>query len=463
MPENQAIPTMKKFFALIILLTGFTAYGQNPIDICIHDYNNRPIKIAVYYADRLNITDSTITDSKGCSRFDFYSNHPEGLYSILVDNKPSVDFFYSGNAFSITTSYKNLNDSLSFNNSSENSDYQSFIKAESEHNRKMDVLKNCIDNFPQSDRFYEQISKKLISEQIDFEVYLNKLVIKNKASVAGNYLNMRHKVLFDAEPGTERRLEFMKQHFFDRISFNDTTLINTNAYSKLAIEYLGLYSNPSLDKNALQAEFIKGIGMIMDKAAENRKVYDFVVKYLIDGFERFGFEDVIQFISDKYIPGTCENETRKSELAGRIEIIKRLAPGNPAPALSGKSPNGKQFSMNDFSGKWKLLIFWASWCPHCMDMLPKLTEIYNSSDRKIWEIIGYSIDSDINAWKAELETQKYPWIQLSELNGWDSKTAMDYGVFATPVFFLINPENQIVAKPANFYEIREALKKNNLL
>ena len=175
-------------------------------------------------------------------------------------------------------------------------------------------------------------------------------------------------------------------------------------------------------------------------------------------------EKVLNYISENFvIPGSCENEERKSQLQNRLEAFKKLAVGKIAPDISIPDTNGSNVNFSDIPEDYTLVFFWASWCPHCTSMFPSLSKLYEEQKSKRWEVLAVSIDSDREAWLDELRKNDFKWINTSEVKGWNSKIANDYNIYATPTMFLLDKDRKIIAKPLTVRELVEDLKKIKLL
>lgn len=74
--------------------------------------------------------------------------------------------------------------------------------------------------------------------------------------------------------------------------------------------------------------------------------------------------------------------------------ICQEAEGSLAPAFEGKTPNGKEIKLSDYSGKVVLIDFWASWCPPCREEMPELIKFYKAHKDPHFEIIAVNIDND---------------------------------------------------------------------
>lgn len=125
--------------------------------------------------------------------------------------------------------------------------------------------------------------------------------------------------------------------------------------------------------------------------------------------------------------------------------IKRVAISQPAPSFSVPDTSGKLVELDDFKGKYVLIHFWASWCAPCRAANPGLIEVYNRFSDKNFTIIGISIEKNEDHWKLAIENDKLPWINLSNLKGWD-KVSENYGVKAIPQNFLLDPYGVIIDK-----------------
>jgi thiol-disulfide isomerase/thioredoxin len=101
-----------------------------------------------------------------------------------------------------------------------------------------------------------------------------------------------------------------------------------------------------------------------------------------------------------------------------------------------------------------LIVFWASWCPHCVELLPRIKTWFRQFNPGNFEIIAISLDTSEQEWKnAVTEAGFEEFYNLSDLKMWDGEVTEDYNVFATPTMFLIDANRKILAKPETFEEL----------
>lgn len=154
-------------------------------------------------------------------------------------------------------------------------------------------------------------------------------------------------------------------------------------------------------------------------------------------------EPLFQLLDSK-VRSTPEGE----EFSERIRIARRTNVGSLATDISMKTPEGKELKLSDFFGKYILLDFWASWCIPCRAEHPLLREVYERYRSKGFEIFAVSLDSEDaeEAWVNAIENDRVNWIQVSDLQGFESPAARAYGIRAIPQNFLIDKEGRIIGK-----------------
>ena len=136
------------------------------------------------------------------------------------------------------------------------------------------------------------------------------------------------------------------------------------------------------------------------------------------------------------------------ELASRIKGMRSSDIGDDAPIFTLPDTNGHDVSLSDFKGKYVLIDFWATWCSPCMAEMPNVAKAYSQYKDKGLEIIGVSLDrpDSKSLWLKVIKRDHLDWIQLSDLNWWNSKAALLYNINSVPANFLIDPKGKIIAK-----------------
>ncbi|MBL1410738.1 TlpA disulfide reductase family protein [Sphingobacterium faecale] len=121
----------------------------------------------------------------------------------------------------------------------------------------------------------------------------------------------------------------------------------------------------------------------------------------------------------------------------------RIAPGKEAPQFSLVDTAGHTHNLTDYRGRYVLLDFGASWCYWCKKEEPFVLQAYQKHKDKL-TVINIAMDTKKDLWIKDLRQQQYPWISISDLQGWNSPTANDYYVQGVPRIILIDPQGKIM-------------------
>jgi peroxiredoxin len=207
----------------------------------------------------------------------------------------------------------------------------------------------------------------------------------------------------------------------------------------------------------LEEEFTKAVDSLLNKAKVNEIVYTHTVEYLLDGFKKFGFDNVIDYILDNYVikDNLCLGEQLESALDRRIQQAKNLKIGNKVPDIVISDNSGSLVDLDKIKADRTLILFYASWCPHCQKLLPKILKLYKEQKEKKFEVLAVSIDTLRNDWLNFVEANKLNWLNVSDLKGWVGLAATDYYIYATPTMFIVDAEKKIIGLPKTIEDLKK--------
>ena len=308
-----------------------------------------------------------------------------------------------------------------------------------------------------TDDYYQTTKEKLIQVQEEYLYFVNVTAQVNPNSFIARYVRSAQLPVVDVEITFDKQLTYLKSHALDNVNFYDDGLIYSDAFTNKTIEYLTYYRNPQLPMGLLEKEFEAAIDTILSKAKVNEIVYKHIVEYLLDGFKKFGFDNVINYIVENYVikDDLCLDEKLTTTLDRRIQQARNFKVGYSVPNILIPDPSDSLIDLNKIKSEKTLIIFYASWCPHCQTLLPQIYELYKIQKEKTTEVFAVSIDTSKTDWLNFVRTYNLNWLNVSDLKGWDGKAILDYYVYATPTMFLIDKQLKLIAKPSSVEELNK--------
>ncbi len=490
--------------ALILIFFSSTIHAKQAYTLkgkAVH-MAGRKVELLDFYADKNRVVSSTTVDKNGLFQFPFTDDSPVGMYRLRFAKGRNVDVIYNRKDIEISISKPNvqagrysLTDGIDILSSGDNRLYYSFLQTLDMRRKRtfhLNQLKllyppakdkisdNNTTGVTEAELFRGQIEIELGNMHQRFEAYIQQLIDNNPGSYAAKIIKTMKTPVLTVDVTGEGRREWIREHFWDRVDLSDATLLHSQVIPSKIFEYLSLYNDKRLKREEQEMALIEAVDDILFRAQADETVFSVVLDIVTRRFERSEYELVLTYITENYIlsDSGCEDSEavvsadRAGELRDKVETIKRMAIGNMAPEIDLPQQgifdvtvaegivvpvSTSQMKLSNINAEYTLVLFWASWCPHCPSLLSAVKEIYDEYRDKGLEVLAISIDKERTAWQDAISKRQYRWINYSELTGWEGEAAKEYGVWSTPRMYLLDREKRIIAKPASVKELRESI------
>lgn len=134
--------------------------------------------------------------------------------------------------------------------------------------------------------------------------------------------------------------------------------------------------------------------------------------------------------------------------------------GKDVPKFALKNPDNKIYTPEDFIGNYTLIDFWAGWCAPCGVANKKLIPLYNKYKEKGFNIVSISFDDTREKWLKAIKGDQLPWVQLSDLEGFNKSPIKDlYNIEHLPTTYIVSPEGKIVDQNLTHNELEKLLEE----
>ena len=179
-----------------------------------------------------------------------------------------------------------------------------------------------------------------------------------------------------------------------------------------------------------------------------------VLSEFIDIFDAYGMTDYkTKFLKE----ATSLKCTINDRLANTIKVNKDTEIGAKFPNYTFDKVKGTSAkSLYDVKADKKVIVFWSSTCSHCEKEIPQFIEKYNGMKKENIEIIAVSLDTDAAVYNQKISA--FPWINTTELRGWNSSFVQMYNISATPTYFILDSNNKIISRPDHIQDVFNDLK-----
>ena len=128
---------------------------------------------------------------------------------------------------------------------------------------------------------------------------------------------------------------------------------------------------------------------------------------------------------------------------GILFELRHLMVGKTAPDIEGEDIDGTKIKLSDYRGKVVVLVFWGTWCPHCMAMLPQERDFMKRFEGQPFTMLGVNSDSARDKLPAVLAKERITWRNFWDGGTSDGPIATRWNVQGWPAVFVIDAKGVI--------------------
>ncbi|MDC0004951.1 thioredoxin family protein [bacterium] len=402
---------------------------------------------------------STKVDEAGSFKLS-YSKSDYGVGYLMSADENPLFVILSGEDIEIVGEALSYTETLNITKGQENQYFEQFAK---EHPKREQALNAWVylENIYTSDSLFafqetpnQAIQKEKQRIKAEDALFLSKLP---KDSYVSWFLPTRKLVSSVSTIAQYRPKEIPATiSAFREIDYTDNRLYKSGLFKDAIESHFWLLENSGKPLDSVFIEMQFSIDAMMINLVQDDKKLNEVTTYLFDLLERQSISQAAEYLALKVLNET--NCTLDNDLAKQLESYRAMKKGNIAPNINfGNSAylNGvKQTifnSLTNLTTPYTLVIFGASWCPKCIEEMPKLTDNYVKWRNLGVEVVYISLDTEQEDF--EKSVSSYPFFAYCDYKKWDSKVAQDYYVFGTPTFYLLDNKREILLRPTSINQI----------
>ena len=392
-------------------------------------------------ARNLNLMDSTRVQNK---QFDFGRIEVHrGFYQLATSNaKNNCQFILNPDEADLNLTFRtNQLSSKSAPQSAENRAWFTYDNFSRANNNQIRGLRKELNSSP----YKAQIEQQIAAKEMELVQKQHELIDANPDTYIAKFLGWKNPRHPDS-----------KGMYFDDLNPLDNSLIRSMAISDRIQGFMIAFSKGT------DAGFIECIDLVKAHFEPNPETLESALYSMLEGMYNTGKEHICQYILDNYIFDEDCGADLSDVLRQRAEGIVNLQVGKVPPNFTMDRWDGGSVNLMETAkaNKYTLVMFWASWCHKCEQEIPELVNLYPNFSNKGFEAIGVSLDQARQTWTGVISQRGMQYPNVSQLQGWDSPIVKQYKITATPTYFLLNSQGEIVLKPERIFQVRDFLSKN---
>ncbi|MCG8380495.1 MAG: thioredoxin family protein, partial [Proteobacteria bacterium] len=289
-----------------------------------------------------------------------------------------------------------------------------------------------------------------------YNQWIDSMTIAYDHLYVGHLFNFQKLQHIDWSKTAEEQFYDQTSGWFDNFDFDDSLVLRSRQLNEFLNSYVGLFGQKAKTTELRDSLFTLAGSLACEKASKgDPRIYGWMVDYFFNGYESYNITEGLQML-EKHIQNPHCLTSKKLEITRRLEGIKHLTPGVPAPMLRARDFEGNEVELNmQLEEKdYRLVVFYASDCGHCEELFANLNKWYDIPENRVWfDIVSVGLDDLDETWQQEYNKRLFPWTDLYAPEGVNSEAASNYYVLSTPSLFVIDKYGDLAAIPGSVKEL----------
>ena len=156
------------------------------------------------------------------------------------------------------------------------------------------------------------------------------------------------------------------------------------------------------------------------------------------------FDGSVHYTEDGQWYGYAGIEKDRNRAAKmQLDELTTRAMGMPAPEINGLDLDGHPMKLAEYRGRVVLLIFWATWCGPCMEMIPDEQALLKHFVHHPFAIVGIDVDEEDGKSQIAVKDHGISWRSFRNSLRGGQMISKDWSVIGFPTLYLIDEKGAI--------------------
>lgn len=251
---------------------------------------------------------------------------------------------------------------------------------------------------------------------------------------------------------------YRKTNFFDHFDFKSEQL----QASQLPLEQLKKYYHEFVTLEGGN-NYRSVIDDLVREIWQTDKNYQ---KNLLSAFWQFLYDEkrtnAANYLASQHLIKLAKSQN-DTVLASNLERIVNTSIGAKAPNFELKNYDSNKSFHDLNNAEFYLVVFWSTECSHCMTQIPEIYEEIKDIPTSKLQVVAVALEIDDTVWKQKSKEFK-TFINVLALDDWRDNIVQLYDVQATPTFFVMDKNKEIISRPRgknNLMTVVNAIKEYN--